>query len=175
MKRKHINNSYIHEIYHLKDDGIFPNNTLPVVVYKRVLNLPVFFASNIVRKIFRDNNWKNSWKSGIFTYHHYHSTTHEALGVIKGKTTLLLGGQHGCKIDVQAGDVLIIPAGVAHKNLGNENQITCIGAYPNGKSYDILYGKKEERPGADERIIKVPKPLTDPVFGTKSGIAEHWK
>lgn len=172
---KYINNSYVHEVYHLKDDGVFPNNALPVIVYKRVLDLPALFASNTVRKIFRDNNWKNSWKSGVFTYHHYHSNTHEVLGIIKGKSTLLLGGEHGLKIEVSKGDVLIIPAGVAHKNLGKENQITCIGAYPEGTNYDILYGKKDERPAADAAIKKLIKPLTDPVFGIKGGIAEHWK
>lgn len=173
---KYINQSFIHEIYHIKDDGTFPNNiALPVIVYTKVLNLPDWFAGNAIRQLFKKNNWKNSWKSGVFEYHHYHSITHEVLGICKGKTTLLLGGEHGVILEVERGDVLIIPAGVAHKNLGKENSIQCIGAYPEGKDYDMNYGKEGERPNADNNIKNVPKPKTDPVFGLKGGIAEHWK
>lgn len=173
---KYINQSYIHEIYHIKDDGTFPNNSeYPVVVYKRIFNLPAFFAASTIRKIFKENNWKNSWKYGVYEYHHYHSITHEVLGISKGKTILLLGGEHGVKIEVEKGDVIIIPAGVAHKNLGKKNNIVCIGAYPEGKDYDMNYGKASERPNADKNVKNVMKPETDPVFGKAGGIAEHWK
>lgn len=170
-----INKSYIREVYHVNDNGIFPNNELPVVIYKRVLDLPFLFPSNAVRKLFKSNNWKNSWKSGVYQYHHYHSITHEVMGVTDGSTTLLLGGESGVRIEIGEGDVIIIPAGVAHRNLGEENQITCIGAYPEGKEFDMNYGKTGERPPTDNNIKKVPMPLTDPVFGLNSGIAEYWK
>src|SRR3954469_8232421 len=116
--------------YVLKDDGIFPNSDLPVLFYKNVLDLPAVFPGTFVENLFRENNWRNSWKSGIFEYHHYHSITHEVIGCYKGKTTLQLGGENGVTLTVEKGDVLIIPAGVAHKNLGKEDDIACVGAYP---------------------------------------------
>ncbi|MBA3665735.1 MAG: cupin [Bacteroidetes bacterium] len=170
-----VRRDHVLELYHVNDNGIFPNNTLPVIIYKRVLNLPSLFASNAIRKLFKDNNWSNSWKSGVFEYHHYHSITHEVLGICKGKTTLLLGGDSGAKIEVEKGDVIIIPAGVAHKNSGTEDQIICVGAYPEGKDYDMNYGHKSERPAADRKIAAVPMPTTDPVFGEKGGIMLYWK
>lgn len=170
-----VNKDHVLELYNIKDNGIFPNSNLPIIVYKRVLNLPSLFASSAIRKLFKNNDWKNSWRSGIFEYHHYHSITHEVLGVCKGKTFLLLGGDSGVKLEVEKGDVIIIPAGVAHKNLGKENQITCIGAYPDGKDYDMNYGREGERPNADKRIANVPLPEKDPVFGTKGGIMLYWK
>jgi uncharacterized protein YjlB len=170
-----VNKNHVMELYNVKDDGTFPNSKLPIVVYKQALHLPSLFPGNAIRKLFRENNWKNSWKHGVFEYHHYHSITHEVLGIYKGKTTLMLGGEYGVKIEVQKGDIIIIPAGVAHKNLGKENDITCIGAYPDGKDYDMNYGKEGERPVTDVNIKHVPLPANDPVYGEKGGIMLYWK
>lgn len=158
----------------LKDDGIFPNSDLPVLLYRQVLDLPPVLASAYVKRIFKKNNWYNAWVYGVFEYHHYHSITHEVLGVIKGETMLLLGGEGGEKVNVKRGDVLIIPAGVAHKNLGKESQITCVGAYPDGRDYDINYGKAGERPRANRNISRVPLPTDDPVFGSRAGLIKYW-
>jgi uncharacterized protein YjlB len=161
--------------FFVKDDGIFPNNSLPIIFYERVLNLPHLLAARTIKKLFQKNTWGNNWKQGIYTYHHYHSITHEVIGICEGETLLQLGGENGLLLFVQKGDVLIIPAGVAHINLGKENDVTCIGGYPDGKDYDMNYGKKGERPGTDENIASVPLPKTDPVFGNKEGVVKLWK
>ena len=97
------------------------------------------------------------------------------MGVYKGQTTLLLGGEQGVKLDLKRGDVLIIPAGVAHKNLGKENDVKCVGAYPGGIQYDMRYGKTEDRPAADLTIKNVLKPDKDPVLGTQpGGLVDQW-
>jgi uncharacterized protein YjlB len=165
---------YSVEHYFLKDDGTFPNSILPVLLYRNVLHLPALFAAQFVKRLFKRNNWYNSWDYGVFEYHHYHSITHEVLGIYRGTTTLQLGGKKGIDLEVAKGDVLIIPAGVAHKNLGKERQIHCIGAYPDGMDYDINYGNVGERPQADRNIRKVPRPGLDPVFGNKGGINKYW-
>src|SRR6185312_3841358 len=105
----------------LKDDGRFPNSKLPALLYKGILKIPFLFPATYVRNLFRKNNWSNAWDFGIFEYHHYHSTTHEVLGVYNGKTKLQLGGDDGIAVILEKGDVLVIPAGVAHKNLGKED------------------------------------------------------
>jgi uncharacterized protein YjlB len=161
------------EIY-LKDDNIFPNSYLPALLYKGVLELPFLFPGHHVADIFSKNNWTNSWKSGIFQYQHYHSVTHEVLGVYEGETTVLLGGENGTKVNLEKGDVLVIPAGVAHKNLEKEDQIKCVGAYPDGRNYDMNYGKAGERPRTDKNISDVPIPSTDPVLGTGEGLTKIW-
>lgn len=136
-------------------------------------DLPTLLAGNYVKTLFGRNNWINAWKYGIYEYHHYHSTTHEVLGAYRGATTLLLGGDGGTTIGFEEGDVLIIPAGVAHKNLGKEKQVKCVGAYPEGRDYDMNYGRPGERPGTDGHIAAVPIPATDPLFGGK-GLTEIW-
>ena len=73
------------QTYFVKDDGIFPNSKLPIVYYPGVLDLPKIFPALAIKRLFKENNWFNSWKQGIFTYHHYHSITHEVLGVVKGE------------------------------------------------------------------------------------------
>src|SRR5215212_7073678 len=163
------------EVYFVKDDGIFPNNNLPILYYPGILKLPRLFPALTVKNLFKKNNWSNNWKQGIYTYHHYHSITHEVLGICKGETLLQLGGEKGITLLAQKGDVLVIPAGVAHMNLGKENDVTCVGGYPDGKDYDIRFGKKSERPRADRNIASVPIPTTDPVFGKKKGLVEIWK
>jgi uncharacterized protein YjlB len=71
--------------------------------------------------------------------------------------------------------VLVIPAGVAHKNLGGENDVGVVGAYPDGRDYDMNYGKPGERPGTDENISGVPIPSGDPVLGNNKGLTTIWK
>jgi uncharacterized protein YjlB len=161
--------------YYLKENGVFPNNNLlPVLLYKGILDLSYFYPAHQIKDLFRKNGWNNAWENGVHTFHHYHSITHEVMGIFKGETTLQLGGDDGIKITIQKGDVLVLPAGVAHKNLEKENQVKCVGAYPDGKNFDMNYGRTGERPKTDENIKKVSLPLNDPVFGLRSEMHRYW-
>ena len=163
------------EKFELKDDGFFPNSHLPVLFYKNALKLPILFPATYIKKLFENNYWYNTWDGGIITHHHYHSITHEVLGIYKGRTTLQLGGKEGIKIIIEKGDVLIIPAGVAHRNLGKKNDVKCIGAYPYGRNYDMNYGNISERPQAEKNLAAVPIQLVDPVFGSDKGLSKIWR
>jgi uncharacterized protein YjlB len=156
------------------DNGVFPNSRLPVLLYKKVIVVPHLFAGKKIKSLFSKNDWGNFWDSGIFTYSHYHSITHEVLGIYRGHTVLLLGGENGQQVKIEKGDVLIIPAGVAHKNLGHEHDVGCIGAYPGGRDYDINEGKSGERPGTDINISGVPIPEKDPLLGLGYGVNAIW-
>jgi uncharacterized protein YjlB len=160
---------------HVNATEVFPNSKFPVLHYKGILEVPLLFPAKYVSDLFERHNWSNSWDAGIFDYHHYHSNVHEALGVYAGSTTVILGGEGGVEVKLEKGDVLIIPAGVAHKNMGDENAISCVGAYPYGQDYDMNYGKPEERERAAEKLIKTPIPDTDPVRGTDGGVPDIWK
>ena len=159
--------------YHFKDDGIIPNNSLPLLVYKFAFPIGESLA-DVMEETFVSHNWTNSWRNGVFPYHHYHSITHEVVGVYSGHAQLHLGGEQGEKIEVEAGDVIVIPAGVGHKKISASADFGVIGAYPDSKDYDLLTGREGERPRADERIAAVPLPETDPVLGKEGGIAEYW-
>ena len=159
----------------LKDDGTFPNSSLPAFIYKGALVLPKQHPEKIIEDIFKKNNWSNSWRNGIYDYHHYHSITHEVLGVFEGSTVVELGGAKGITQLVEKGDIIIIPAGVAHRNVTPESNFKCVGAYPGGMDYDIKKGEPGDRPGADRNIKKVPLPEKDPVYGHNGLLINNWK
>ncbi len=161
-------------LFYCPDTGVFPNSHLPVILYRQVLDLPLVMKARYIKRLFASHQWTNAWNSGVFTYDHYHSITHEVLGFFKGSTLLQLGGEEGYQVKVAKGDVLVIPAGVAHRNLGREFDVGCIGAYPNGREYDINTGQPDERPGADRNIAAVPMPYQDPLCGSRAGLSEIW-
>jgi uncharacterized protein YjlB len=162
------------EKYYLNDDGIFPNSALPVLFYKQAIKIPNLFPAIYLKSIFRRNNWRNAWDNGVFNYQHYHSITHEVMGVYAGGTIIELGGTFGITLYIEKGDVLVIPAGVAHRNLEFIKKFRVVGAYPDGRDFDMNYGKPGERPGTDEKIATVPVPLTDPLMGSKQGLPLLW-
>jgi len=159
-----------------EDDGLFPNNSkLPALVYKGALFLHPGDDADLIIELFSKNGWTNGWKNGIYDYHHYHSTTHEVLGIFCGMADVQLGGPEGVCVEVNRGDVIIIPAGVSHKKLKCSTDFLCIGACADGQEYDINYGKTEEREMAMANIAKVPVPGKDPVFGGEGPLVDCWK
>lgn len=163
-------------VHHLEDDGTIPNNaSLPLIIYKKVFVLPDDDPAGVFEQLFETNGWGGTWRNGIYGYHHYHSTAHEVLGIARGRAKVQLGGERGIVQDVEAGDVVVIPAGVAHKNLGASSDFLVVGAYPAGQHYDMNYGKPGERPRADRNIAEVPLPDSDPVYGKDGPLVEHWK
>jgi uncharacterized protein YjlB len=161
-------------LFQCGDTGRYPGNDLPVILYKGVLNLPLWLKSWYIKRLFRRNGWTNVWSGGVFTYAHYHSTAHEVLGFYKGHSIIQLGGETGHNVPISSGDVLIIPAGVAHKNLGDEDQIMCVGAYADGREFDINTGEPGERPKTDRQIAGLAVPTEDPVYGRPDGLTSIW-
>lgn len=159
----------------LKDAGLIPNSRLPVLIYQGALVLSGSDPASAIEALIHQQQWGNDWRNGIFTYHHYHSTAHEALLVYSGSAKVQLGGEAGIIETISAGDVIIIPAGVGHKNLGSSSDFHVVGAYPPNQNVDMKYGKPGERPRADENIARVALPATDPVFGKTGPLLEHWR
>ncbi len=58
--------------------------------------------------------WGNAWRNGIYHYHHFYSVAHEVLGIAAGRVSVRFGGPTGVETTLMAGDVAVIPAGVAH-------------------------------------------------------------
>lgn len=140
------------EIHHFSDDGRFPNSTLPLLVYRAVL--PPDPAA--MERAFAANGWTNSWRNGIFDYHHFHSITHEVLGIAAGEAQVVFGGPLGEEATVRAGDVLVI------------------GAYPGGSECDVLNGNPAEYAGAVRAIAALPVPDSDPVSGRGGPLPRLW-
>lgn len=149
-----------------KDDGKIPNSKYPLLLYKNAFVERGSNGASWLEKRFEANNWTNSWRNGIYSFHHYHSTSHEVLGVFSGSALVHLGGEQGEKVQIEAGDIIVIPAGVGHKNLGGKN-LGVVGAYPDGRNWDLMRGLVDERPEADQNIAALPLPGTDPFLGRR--------
>lgn len=161
--------------YRFADDGVIPNNSmLPLLVYPGVLQLARADPAAIPEQIFAANGWGNGWRNGIFPFPHYHSRVHEVLAICRGQARVQFGGSQGVALTVQAGDVVLIPAGVGHENLGASADLLVVGAYPPGESVDLCRGKAEERPQVLANIAQVPLPATDPIWGDRGPLFVHW-
>jgi len=159
----------------LQDDGRIPNNPhLPLIVFEGALQFRSGDPALLCEQVFAANQWGSSWRNGIYAFHHYHSTAHEVLAIARGSARVQFGGESGPKIDVQPGDVVLIPAGVGHKNLGASGDLLVVGAYPPGQHWDLCRGTPDERPWAVQNITRVPLPTSDPVYGKQGPLTTHW-
>jgi len=152
--------------FYFQNDGIIPNSSLPILIYKNVLQ---DFDTT-----FKKNGWTNNWKDIILPYDHFHSNTHEVLGLAEGTAKLKIGGENGIELLVETGDVIIMPAGVGHYSLDNSMKYQFIGGYPNGSDWN-LKTSLEEDPTALTEIANLPLPNTDPLFGNNGPLFDYWK
>src|SRR5215467_11272238 len=83
------------KLLRFKDDGFVPNNPkLPVVIYEAAVKFgKKFDSAAIFEELFGANGWNDSWRNGIYDFTHYHSKTHEVLGIARGKARVELGGK----------------------------------------------------------------------------------
>jgi uncharacterized protein YjlB len=160
------------ETYSFGASGGFPNSRLPVLVYRNVEKAD---SPKECQELFAVNGWLGAWVNGIFPFHRLHSTAHEVLGIVEGSGSIVLGGPGGRSVDVAAGDVLVLPAGVGHSNGGSVTDLVVVGAYPNGMSWDLHQG----RPVDDDKVLAnieaVPLPDTDPVHGPDGPLVSIWR
>ncbi len=163
------------EVFRTVDDGVFPNNSrLPAVLYRDALQFETTNHAPELERLFVGHGWDHPWRNGIFPYHHYHATAHEVLGIAEGTVTVQLGGEEGPLVQLVAGDVVILPAGTAHRNIASSDDLLVVGAYPPGQIWDMNTGGKGERPRVDMEIAAVPLPETDPVYGPDGPIVTLW-
>ena len=207
--------------YHLPPTELIPNSPRPLLHYKSAI--PAKPGSTHrdavgVYDTFTQNGWRVAW---IFRYgqtqlSHFHSRAHECMAVLSGSATIRFGAgdtsadlqentygdafeESGVEVTAEAGDVFVIPAGVAHKSYNTKPEasftlltpgdghgieaedprkalgdielsgFTMLGAY-NGGDWDFVTGG-----GNYERAWAVPKPEFDPVFGgMEEGLERLW-
>ncbi|MFP2960739.1 cupin domain-containing protein [Myxococcus sp. 1LA] len=157
-----------------KDDGMTPNSRFPTLVYRGV-KLEGDKASAL-EKLFASNGWPSRWRYTVYDFHHYHSNAHEVLGVASGTARLKLGGESGQEVRVQAGDVLVLPAGTGHRRLQSSDDFLVVGGYPAGTGdYDLQRPDKATHDASVQRIAQVPLPGMDPVTGEQGALSSAWK
>ena len=171
-----VHNREAHETM-FTDDGSVPNNpNLPFIHYRNAVALSDSGdPAAILEELFKGNGWRDSWRNGIYEYVHYHSSTHEVLGIARGEASVRFGGDHGRIFEVHAGDVAILPAGTGHQRIRASKDLLVVGAYPGTGTYDECRGSPQERERALKSIPKVPLPDKDPVYGANGPLLAAWK
>ena len=155
-------------------DGRVPNSPLPLLAYPAAIDLPAADPAAAWEDLFAANGWDRSWRNGVYPFQHFHSTAHEVLGCYGGSARVLFGGDQGTVVEVQAGDAVLIPAGVGHKNLGHSADFGVVGAYPPGPDWDLRRAEPAEYEEARANIARVPRPATDPLYGAAGPLQAHW-
>ncbi|UPK92963.1 hypothetical protein LCI18_003898 [Fusarium solani-melongenae] len=209
--------------YFLAPTDLIPNSPRPLLHYKNVLprttENPDHCSAARVYHIFESNGWKVEWlvRYGQTQLSHFHSKAHEVMAVLSGHATIRFGvadtsedmhdntygsarEEGGIELKAEAGDIFLIPAGVAHKTYDTKPEselklltpgsghgidaknprealetiklsgFTMMGAY-NGGGWDFIKGG-----GEYEKIWSIPKPKCDPVLGdSEEGLNRFWR
>ena len=154
------------EVLQLSKNGWMPNNDrLPVLLYRGAFKTG---DAAQMEAAFDRNHWPPQWRNGVYSFHHYHSTAHEVLGFAR----LMLGGEGGHEVTVNAGDVALLPAGTGHCRLSATPDFLVIGAYPQGETWDICRTAPDAPTLARMRQVKFP--ASDPVVGVAGPLLQHW-
>ncbi|KAI0174093.1 hypothetical protein BJ166DRAFT_511069 [Pestalotiopsis sp. NC0098] len=207
--------------YFLSPTPLIPNSPQPLLHYPGFLSREIEQSPNAAavscHKLFESNGWTTQW---IFRYgptqrSHYHSTAHECMVVLTGTARIRFGvadtaddleaSTHGVaregggvELDARAGDVFVIPAGVAHKTYDTRPEtefalltpgrghaiaaedkcralagielsgFTMMGAYPAGAE-DWDHPVGGEHVGRFEEVWRTGKPVKDPVLADSDG------
>jgi uncharacterized protein YjlB len=160
--------------YDVHAEGPFPNNEhLPVVVYRAAFQGLPRLNPTVLERVFHSNDWSNGWRDGVFDFHHFHSTAHEALGCYAGSARLQLGGPGGLALEFSSGDVLVLPAGVSHRKLESSSDFKVVGCYAGGLDYD-MNREDADRDLVSASIARTPLPKRDPVYGEWGPLIERW-
>jgi uncharacterized protein YjlB len=161
----------------LADDGQTPNNPhFPLLIYRSPVRLdPDLDPAAIFEKLFADHGWKKSWRDSIYDFNHFHTGTHEVLGVARGRAKVRFGGKKGRVIQLRAGDVVVLPAGTGHQRLAKSRDLLVVGAYPRAGRYDEPGPSEVDPLKARRAIARVRPPAQDPVYGAKGPLKSAWR
>ena len=155
--------------------GLTPNTSIqhkPLLIYHQAFP-PKTSAGAIESHLSTVGVVSPQWRYTMYSRSHFHSTSHEVLCVYSGSARLCFGGEDNpqrVEPTVGCGDVIVIPAGVAHRLLEDRNGgFSMVGSYPTGKHWDTCYGEL----GEEEKIQGI-KDLEwfqkDPVYGDEGPV-----
>lgn len=82
------------EQHTFRDDGETPNNqNFPFLIYRGAVVLDDSHdPAAIFEELFASNGWTDSWRDGIYNFLHFHTHTHEVLGIARGHARVQFGG-----------------------------------------------------------------------------------
>ena len=155
--------------------GLTPNTSIqnkPLLIYRSAFPSSTN-ASQIESHFSSVGVVTPQWRYTMYSTSHFHSTSHEVLGIAAGKAKLCFGHEDNperVEEILQKGDVIIMPAGVSHRLLDDiEGGFSMVGSYPTGYDWDMCYGKSGEE-SKIARIMDLPWFKRDPVYGDEGPV-----
>ena len=164
-------------VLRFKDDGSIPNNPrLPLIYYRSPVALAAAVdPAAVFEVLFGHHGWLDQWRDAIYDFQHFHTQTHEVLGIARGTARAQFGGPNGRVIALKAGDVVVLPAGTGHRRLSKSKDLVVVGAYPPGGTYDEPKPGEVDHDSARRSIKKTKIPATDPVYGKHGPLCRLWR
>ncbi|WXC67415.1 hypothetical protein SNK03_013210 [Fusarium graminearum] len=209
-------------LYTIKPTKLVPNSPKPLLLYKNAFVKDGKVDRTAAFDTFKANNWDVQWvvRYGRHQRAHYHSQTHEVMVVVSGPGRIRWGvadlsddweehtyGQAyedgGLEVEVEVGDLFVIPAGISHKPYdpnATEASFGCLtgdaraiasdnarimvaevpiegfcmmGAYPKGFSW--TWDEGGDSADDFEAVWRVENAAADPYTGQNGGINKYWK
>lgn len=208
--------------YDIKPTKLIPNSPKPLLHYKNCFIRDGKVDITLAFDTFKENGWDAQWvtRYGHFQVSHYHPSSHEVMVVLSGPGKIRWGTADfgddryshtygnasedgGFYVDVNPGDVFVIPSGVAHKSYNPEESnpdsqcLTGDGAHSiqaedprklvGGLELDGFtmmgayprgvnwtWAEGGAHVGQYESVWSVPNPDLDPILGDKDGINTYW-
>lgn len=156
------------------DQGVPNNAFLPLIVWPQVVPDETQDVAAWFEAMFAQHGWPPQWRAGIYEYTHFHPNVHEVLGVAAGWAEVLFGGDNGRVVTLHAGDAVLIPAGIGHKQIHASDDFISVGAYPAGHVPQTWRNQPDQLAEALQRVTRVRVPDTDPLGGTEGAVMDFW-
>jgi uncharacterized protein YjlB len=161
--------------------GLIPNTSIqkkPLLIYKSAFpNTDATTASVVESHLSKTGVVAPQWRYTMYNTSHFHSTSHEVLVVVSRAGARLCFGheENEGRVEevVERGDVVVVPAGVAHRLLEalGGGGFEMVGAYPAGRIWDMCYGRDGEQDKI-EGIRRLGWFERDPVYGDEGPVLD---
>ncbi|KAI9751878.1 MAG: hypothetical protein M4579_005860 [Chaenotheca gracillima] len=158
---------------------LLPNTSIqnhPLLIYHSAFTPAQTSASSIESHLRSTGVVTPQWRYTMYSTTHFHSTSHEVLCIAAGRARLCFGGeQNPDRVEpvLEKGDVVVVPAGVGHRLLEDFGGFEMVGSYPQGRQWDMCYGRKgEDEAGIGKRIAGLGWFERDPIYGDSGPVLE---
>lgn len=141
--------------WYLTPDDWVPNNSQHPVI-KFAMAEGISADSGAMTAMLKQAGWVTQWQAPLYSYQHFHSTSHVLLTVLKGRGRMQLGGDRGEIVSLQTGDIYFLPAGTGQRLMNSSGNFEVLAAYPEGQCWDICRSALSQT--ALKRLSQIPLP-----------------